>query len=96
MIKINWIFFEKSRFDHWQFKNLDWSPPQMISVPALSTKERMTLDAALPVSKELNAGDHLVSTLGYCPSEVGGGGKRKSFYWQIMRCFIARIHCSHA
>ena len=70
-------FFEKSRFDHWQFKNLDWSPPQMISVPALSTKERMTLDAALPVSKELNAGDHLVSTLGYCPSEVGGEANAK-------------------
>jgi hypothetical protein len=64
-------FFEKSRIDHWLFKNLDWSPPQMISVPALSMKERMTLDAALPVSKDLNAGDHLVSTLGYCPSEVG-------------------------
>ena len=65
-------FLAKSRFDHWPFKNLDWSPPLIISVPALSTKERMKLDAALPVGKDLKAGDYLVSTLGYCPSEVGG------------------------
>jgi hypothetical protein len=63
-------FFEKSRIEHWPFKNLNWSTPTEISVPSLSVKERMRLDAALPIGKIKNPGDHLVKKLGYCPSEV--------------------------
>ena len=65
------IFLEKSRIDHWPFKNLDWSTPLVISVPALSTKERISLDAALPIDPISNAGEILVRKLGYCPSESG-------------------------
>ncbi|MDD2878814.1 MAG: hypothetical protein PHQ58_00110 [Rhodoferax sp.] len=66
------LFLEKSRIAHWAFKNLDWSPPLVISVPALSTKERLTLDTALPIGRTENAGELLVEKLGYCPSESGG------------------------
>jgi hypothetical protein len=62
-------FLEKSRLTHWPFRNLEWTRPIEISVPALSAKERMALDAALPVSSTTNAGEYLTVQLGYCPSE---------------------------
>lgn len=62
-------FLKKTRIDHWPFRNLDWSAPIEISVPALSAKERMVLDAALPVNDAINAGEYLSQQLGYCPSE---------------------------
>jgi hypothetical protein len=64
-------FLEKSRIAHWPFKNLDWSMPIVISVPALSTKERITLDTALPIDPLSDVGEILVRKLGYCPSEIG-------------------------
>lgn len=62
-------FLKESRFDHWPFCNLHWSPPIEISVPPLSAKERLALDNALPVANEVDAGDYLTNQLGYCPSD---------------------------
>lgn len=62
-------FLEKSRIDHWPFRNLHWSSPIEISVPALSAKERLALDNALPITDEVDAGAYLSDQLGYCPSD---------------------------
>lgn len=62
-------FLEKSRLDNWPFKNLNWKNPIEISVPALSAKERLKLDEALPLNTTINPGSELVKHLGYCPSE---------------------------
>ena len=64
-------FLGNSRINHWKFSNLTWSAPLVISVPALSTKERIALDSALPINQTANAADILVEKLGYCPSESG-------------------------
>lgn len=62
-------FLEKSRIEHWPFKNLDWSRPSAISVPTLSAKERMVIDAALPVTSlpERTVASQLMDILGYVP-----------------------------
>jgi len=41
-------FKRLSRLTRWPFSNLDWSDPLPISVPPLTTKERMRLDEILP------------------------------------------------
>ena len=66
-------FLEKSRVDHWPFRNLHWDSPTEISVPSLSAKERMMLDSVLPVRLESTSqcGDDLAKVLGYVPGEVG-------------------------
>ena len=33
----------RGAYENWDFKNLDWNPPTQISVPVLSTKERLWL-----------------------------------------------------
>lgn len=58
-------------FATWEFANLDWSPPTRISVPALSTKERLKLQGMLPCSKP--AGPELQPVLGYM---LDGGGSK--------------------
>lgn len=63
-------FLLKSRIDHWPFRNLHWASPLEISVPALSAKERIALDAALPVEGPADVGEYLSEKLGYCPSET--------------------------
>lgn len=63
-------FLNRSRIQSWPFRNLDWSSPIEISVPTLSAKERMALDAVLPLPEAANAGDDLSAQLGYCPCEV--------------------------
>lgn len=62
-------FIEGSRIQAWPFKNLDWSKPTEISVPVLSAKERMALDAVLPLDAEKAPGDHLSQELGYFPCD---------------------------
>ncbi len=62
-------FLEKSRIDHWPFRNLHWDAPTEISVPALSAKERLALDNALPLDAGVDAGECLSEQLGYCPSD---------------------------
>jgi hypothetical protein len=39
---------EKARIGRWHFKNLDWSPPKLISVPELTVKERICINQLLP------------------------------------------------
>lgn len=63
-------FLDGSRIETWPFKNLDWSAPIEISVPALSAKERMALDAVLPLNEQNDPGDFLSSKLGYTPCEA--------------------------
>ncbi len=66
------VFFSKSRLKHWPYKNLDWSDPLNISVPALSAKERMAIDAELPIAYKtlpsMPPGHHLHRSLGFSPS----------------------------
>ena len=50
-------------FQAWEFANLNWSPPTTISVPALSTKERLKLQSVLPCAPP--AGPQLQEALGY-------------------------------
>lgn len=63
-------FLLKSRIDHWPFRNLHWTQPLEISVPALSAKERIALDAALPAADENDVGEFLSNKLGYYPSDT--------------------------
>jgi len=58
-------------FQTWEFANLDWSRPTSISVPALSTKERLKLQSILPCTPP--AGPRLHEALGYVLD--GGLGK---------------------
>lgn len=53
----------ESAFDSWEFANLEWEPPTRISVPVLSTKERLHLQGLLP-AKEAQ-GNELRERLGY-------------------------------
>jgi hypothetical protein len=53
----------KRVFDRWDLRNLDWSDPRLIDVPALSTKERLRLQSKLP--RRGNAGNALRVALGY-------------------------------
>lgn len=50
-------------YQDWHLANLDWSPPKLIRVPALSTKERLHLQHLLPLPH--NAGLTLHDALGY-------------------------------
>ncbi len=50
-------------FRNWEFANLDWSKPIRISVPVLSTKERLHLQRILPTKTA--AGRRLRKRLGY-------------------------------
>ncbi len=52
----------KTKFDGWEFANLNWSPPTWIDLPELSTKERLALAPHLP---QVHSGAALVKTLGY-------------------------------
>ena len=57
----------RSLFKKWQFANLDWNAPTEISVPNLSTKERLHLQRHLP--RRRNAGRTLLRSLGYLIDE---------------------------
>ena len=62
----------REHFQTWEFANLDWSLPTTISVPALSTKERLKLQSSLPCPHP--AGPQLRKMLGY----MLDGGPRKT------------------
>ena len=53
----------RQAFQDWEFANLDWSPPKIIDVPVLSTKERLFLEDKLPCDEP--AGETLLRELGY-------------------------------
>lgn len=50
-------------FVSWQYSNVDWREPKLISVPHLSSKERLHLQRHLPCSRD--AGERLRKILGY-------------------------------
>ena len=54
-------------FGDWEFANLTWNPPKLISVPVLSTQERLHLQRLLPTKK--NVGKRLRTRLGYLIEE---------------------------
>ncbi len=56
--------FIRSIFKSWDCANLDWSEPNEINVPFLSTKERFHLQKHLPLKKKIS-GKRLLSALGY-------------------------------
>ena len=53
----------KTAFDNWDFSNLEWESPTKISVPVLSTKERLHLQNFLPAKSA--QGSKLHRRLGY-------------------------------
>ena len=53
----------RRQFRSWAFANLDWSPPRLIHLPHLSTKERLHLQKCLP--RRGNQGRVLRRALGY-------------------------------
>lgn len=50
-------------FRNWEFANLEWNRPTRISVPVLSTKERLHLQRLLPT--KANRGSRLRKRLGF-------------------------------
>ena len=50
-------------YEDWEFGNLNWSPPRLIDVPVLSTKERLRLQHLLPSLS--SSGTTLRQALGY-------------------------------
>lgn len=61
-------FFQETRFEHWQFKNLDWSSPKEISVPTMSIKERLRIEELLPLPKNTRKpAERLQKQLGFWP-----------------------------
>lgn len=53
----------RQAFKNWEFANLDWCSPTEISVPVLSTKERLHLQTLLPTKTK--PGSRLRKRLGY-------------------------------
>lgn len=54
-------------FKNWHYANLDWDAPTQISIPFLSTKERLHLQRHLPLKQ--NTGRRLLKVLGYTLDE---------------------------
>ena len=69
-----------SAFENWGFSNLTWAHPTRISMPALSTKERLTLQSVLPCDE--SAGKLLELALGY---KLGDGGPRDNTQQQLQQ-----------
>lgn len=92
-------FFEKTRLKFWEFSNLDWAHPTEISVPSLSAKERMAIDALLPVqlAPGESVGEHLENALGYVPgataNDLAKGRKLLENYARYYRAypFFSRV-----
>ena len=60
-----------------RFANFDWSKPDQINIPALSTKERHKLERLLPLDKEVEAGGALYAELGYFIDNSEAATKRQ-------------------
>ena len=67
-------------FETWDYANLTWTPPTAISVPALSTKERLQLQTVLPCDD--SAGKLLQFALGYM---LGDGGTKDTTQQQLQQ-----------
>ena len=75
----------RNAYENWEFRNLDWNPPTHISVPVLSTKERLALQTVLPCDD--SAGILMQMALGY---KLGGGGRHDDTQQQLRQ--YARFH----
>lgn len=53
----------KKAFRNWEFANLTWERPRLISIPILSAKERLHLQSCLP--RRTSRGTTLLAKLGY-------------------------------
>ena len=71
-------FLEKSRVEHWRHSCLIWDSPKAISVPDLSAKERLHIEALLPDSKS----EEILKKLGYFV------GRDKEDAEELMKNFI--------
>ncbi|MDH1700284.1 O-methyltransferase [Comamonas terrigena] len=63
-------FIDKTRIGSWPYNNLDWSDPKEISVPSLSARERMEIDAMLPLTPPAgkSIAEVIEEKLGFVPS----------------------------
>lgn len=63
-------FIEKTRIRNWPYHNLDWENPREISVPSLSARERMEIDAMLPLapSEGKTIAELIEEKLGFVPA----------------------------
>ena len=61
---INCMMSVKRAYENWEFAKLEWERPSLISLPVLSTKERLHLQRILPI-KSPTAGRKLHQLLGY-------------------------------
>lgn len=71
-------FFTQTRLNHWAYKNLEWIKPLPISVPDLSVKERLHIEALLPGG----APEDIRESLGYF---VGSNEREAS---ELMKNFV--------
>lgn len=72
LLSVTGLVCERSRIDLMKeqlsgirFANFDWKAPQRIDIPALSVKERLTLEHRLPVENGEDAGEILYDMLKY-------------------------------
>lgn len=70
----------RKAYENWGFENLDWNPPTQISVPVLSTKERLALQSVLPCDD--SAGMLLQLALGY---KLGDDRRRDDTRQQLLQ-----------
>ena len=84
-------FLTKTRLAYWPYSNLDWSAPTEISVPSLSAKERMTIDAMLPVNPENDqtVAQILEETLGFVPTSSDELAKGREYLENYARYYRA-------
>ena len=59
------------------FVDFEWQEPTQINIPALSLKERFSLECHLPVPKDQDAGDELFKILQYCIASTETRSKRQ-------------------
>jgi hypothetical protein len=71
-------FFAQTRLEHWSHLNVEWAQPLSISVPDLSTKERLYVESLLPGGDP----DEIRQSLGFF---VGADEREAS---ELMRNFV--------
>ena len=79
-------FKRQARLASWPFANLNWATPMPISVPALTAKERMRLDGALPLKRGTDAQwqARLERHLGF---QCGASGEDLAHYARYYRAY---------
>jgi hypothetical protein len=62
-------FFSHTRLKHWPYVSVDWSAPRSISVPDLSLRERLKVEAMLPSASSKDILDALGYRIAATPAE---------------------------